>query len=93
MTYLPRHWLESLSNSHWLLAKVDAACYLMELHHMVYDYEADADTLIDGGKGAMPRDEMDGRVMMLMVEAEARIKEGAKVGKKRGVNLNKCTIM
>lgn len=89
MKHLPRHWLESLSNSDWLLTKTDAACYLMGLHHMVYDYEADADTLVDGGKGAYTSAEIDGKVMMLMVEATERTKEGAK-NRKKG---SKCTIM
>ncbi|KDQ20018.1 hypothetical protein BOTBODRAFT_125553 [Botryobasidium botryosum FD-172 SS1] len=91
MSHLPRHWLVSLSNSEWLMNKTDAACYLMGLHHMVYDYEADADTLVDGGLGAFTRAEMDGKVMMLQIEAAERMKAFSSKPPKR--RIPKCIIM
>lgn len=76
MDQLPRHWLGSLFNTDWLLSKTDAACYLLGVYDVAYDYEADVDNLIDGGKRSFTEDEMDKKILLMTAEAEARIGGG-----------------
>jgi len=54
-------WVQDLKHRDWLLAKADAASYLIIGQGAPYDYHDDIDTTVDAGKGPMSKEEMDAR--------------------------------
>lgn len=58
---LPPQWCEDLKHRDWLMSKADAATYLILNEGPAYDYEHDADNLIDGGKGGMTKEALDAK--------------------------------
>lgn len=63
---LTTSWVEDLKYCDWLLAKADAATYLILGEGKPYDYENDTDTLFDAGKGDMSKEELDARWKVLI---------------------------
>ncbi|CAG7850575.1 SubName: Full=Related to ADP-ribosylglycohydrolase, putative-Aspergillus flavus {ECO:0000313/EMBL:CCA69891.1} [Serendipita indica DSM 11827] len=58
---LTSSWIQDLKHHDWLVAKADAATYLLIGEGVEYDPSADKDNLVDGGKGDMSKEELDGR--------------------------------
>lgn len=73
---LPSHWKQGLKHHEWLVAKADAAASFIlgdSVTGIPYDYESDSDNLIDGGKGEMSREELDGRWKVLIETLHTRL--------------------
>jgi hypothetical protein len=56
---LPSHWVHGLADKGWLVDKADGLATLVGARDEPYDWEADQDTLIDGGKGEMTKEDVD----------------------------------
>jgi len=70
---LPGDWRKELIHADWLLEKVDAAASLLGVRLEPYDFGSDNDTLIDGGKGELSREDIDRRAAKLVLDMEDRI--------------------
>ncbi|KAJ3055685.1 hypothetical protein HK097_009733 [Rhizophlyctis rosea] len=87
---LPSEWLFGLIHKDILLAKVDAALELMGVLEGEYDAEGDRDTLLDGGRGFLSKDEMERREMEMMGRMAGLMERKAKEGSKKEEG---CAVM
>ena len=74
---LPIAWVDDLRNRDWLLAKANAAAYLILGEGDRYDHLSDKDTRIDGGKGETIQQDLERR-RKAHREACARRRQGSK---------------
>jgi len=72
---LPDHWKHDLQHGEWLVEKAEALCQVLGLKDGSYDGQQDKDTHLDGGKGMITQQEMEGRWMVLQQTAFKRMDE------------------
>jgi hypothetical protein len=60
------------------MEKMQCAAFLVDPEggHPAYDYKADRDVLVDGGRGAFTDDELNKRYSDLMCEVGRRVNDG-----------------
>jgi hypothetical protein len=81
---LPDHWVRELKHNGWLVSKADAAAYLIlgkgpdPAASYMYEWKTDTDSLIDGGKGDMAKEELDARWKVLLETLHRRTGDTAK---------------
>ncbi|KAK1752842.1 ADP-ribosylglycohydrolase [Echria macrotheca] len=76
--YLPDHWKHGLTHGEWLMSKSDALCLVLGLKDGHYHGQQDKDTHLDGGKGHISQDEMEGRWMVLQSGVAKKMEDHAK---------------
>ncbi|KAK3367989.1 ADP-ribosylglycohydrolase-domain-containing protein [Podospora didyma] len=79
---LPDHWKHGFIHGDWLMGKAESLCQVLGVKEGQYDGPADKDTHLDGGRGVISQDEMEGRWMVLQQNAFKIIGDAAKANAK-----------
>lgn len=91
---LPSNWASDLKHLDWLLSKADAATFLITGEGAAYDPEHDIDTLIDGGKGDMTKEDLDAKWSAMIETLHRRTGDFEKLEKmkQRKKDVDGCII-